>query len=107
MFEFKTDTPSAAPLFALPTPAGVRAKPTGRASRPDFDFNSFVFPIFKTDFASLRYATTAPSGIVSVGSSEARAPPELALEAEATWFENKTDTPSAAPLDALPTPAGI
>lgn len=75
-------------------------------SRSDFDlWNGGGHPPFPR--YRLRYAATVPSGIVSVGSSEARAEPQYGLEFERTLLENRTETPRPEPSFAPPEPAGI
>ena len=75
-------------------------------SRSDFDlWNGGGHPPFP--LCRLRYAATVPSGIVSVGSSEARAEPKDGSAFESTLAEDRTETPRLEPLFALPEPAGI
>ena len=75
-------------------------------SRSDFDlWNGGGHPPFP--LCRLRYAATVPSGIVSVGSSEARAEPKAGDACESTPSELRTETPRVEPSPAPPEPAGI
>ena len=75
-------------------------------SRSDFDlWNGGGHPPFP--LCRLRYAATVPSGIVSVGSSEARAEPKYGSAFESTWSELRTETPRREPPIAPPEPARI
>lgn len=98
---------------ATKSPRTVALRRVGRAilrradvinARVDFRFrNGGEHP----PFPCYRHIANVSSGIVSVGSSEARAAPQSEFADEGAEYESKTETPRLEPKSAAPEQAGM